>query len=537
MKLNFDRIKNPSNLSIVQLSMLFVLRIAIGWHFLYEGLVKLLDPKWTSAGYLVEARWIFSGLFHWIADNPSVLKVVDLLNIWGLILIGLGLFFGCFTRIASISGIFLLLLYYIAMPSIPGYINGSFAEGSYLVINKSLIELFALCILAVFPAGKILGLDRILSFKTKKEVKLKTAQNNNSTETQKIDREPLPNKLLNRREILQSLAALPFFGTFVYGVLKMHGWQSFEEKQLMEAVNGKVSAMTTATPKTVQLASLKDLKGQVPHGQIGHVKISRLICGGNLISGFAHARDLIYVSSFLRQYFTDEKVIETLRICEACGINTAILRTDKDTIRILNKYWKRGGKIQWLAQVYPKKSDLTNNIQIAIDNGAIGAFIQGNIADRFVKENHIDLIEKVISFIKSKGIIAGTAGHQLEVPMAVETAGIDVDFYMKTLHCRDYWSLQVEDKFTNVVDNKHDNYWSMTPEKTIEFMREIKKPWIAYKVLAAGAIHPEVGFKYAFENGADFACIGMFDFQIVEDVNILLDVLSGDFERKRPWIA
>ena len=78
----------------------------------------------------------------------------------------------------------------------------------------------------------------------------------------------------------------------------------------------------------------------VPTGKIGDVAISRMICGGNLISGYAHSRDLIYVSSLLQHYFTDEKVIETFRLCEANGINTAMLKYDADTLRILRKYWQ-----------------------------------------------------------------------------------------------------------------------------------------------------------------------------------------------------
>ena len=58
----------------------------IGWHFLYEGLVKVLSPGWTSAPFLAESRWLFSGAFHWIAAHPAVLRVVDLLNVWGLVL-------------------------------------------------------------------------------------------------------------------------------------------------------------------------------------------------------------------------------------------------------------------------------------------------------------------------------------------------------------------------------------------------------------------------------------------------------------------
>jgi hypothetical protein len=213
------------------------------------------------------------------------------------------------------------------------------------------------------------------------------------------------------------------------------------------------------------------------------------------------------------------------------------LRTDKNTIRILHKYWRRGGKIQWLAQTYPEVKDLTTNIKWALDNGAVGAFIQGNIADGWIKEKRIELFGKIMDFIKSRGAIAGTGAHQLEVPVALEEAGIDLDFYMKTLHVHDYWSYQTEDQFPDVRENKHDNYWSMTPEQTIAFMENIKKPWIAYKILAAGAINPEVGFKYTFENGADFACVGMFDFQVVEDANIMNRILSQDFQRKRPWIT
>ena len=154
--------ENSLRINIVQLTVLFILRLAVGWHFLYEGLVKLLDPCWTSAGYLIESRWIFSGLFHWIAESPSVLKIVDLLNIWGLILIGLGLFFGCLTRISSVSGIILLFLYYITIPPLPSYTDGMHAEGNHLIVNKNLVELIALCVLTIFPTDKFLSFDNYL---------------------------------------------------------------------------------------------------------------------------------------------------------------------------------------------------------------------------------------------------------------------------------------------------------------------------------------------------------------------------------------
>ena len=105
-----------NRLNNLSLWVLTFLRIAIGWHFLYEGIVKLTTSGWTSASYLLESRWMFAGLFHWIAAHPSILQVVDVINIWGLILVGLGLMLGMLSRYAAIGGIVLLAFYYTANP-------------------------------------------------------------------------------------------------------------------------------------------------------------------------------------------------------------------------------------------------------------------------------------------------------------------------------------------------------------------------------------------------------------------------------------
>ncbi len=143
-----------------QLFFLVILRVSIGWHFLYEGITKLMNPDWTSYGYLLDSGWIFEGVFQAMANNPAVLGVVDFANAWGLVLIGVSLILGLFSRPAAIGGIILLALYYLSHPPFTGLEYAVPSEGKYLWIDKNLIEMLALAVLYVFPTGLRLGLDR-----------------------------------------------------------------------------------------------------------------------------------------------------------------------------------------------------------------------------------------------------------------------------------------------------------------------------------------------------------------------------------------
>lgn len=148
-----------------QLTALVSLRILIGWHFFYEGVAKITNPYWTSAGYLQESQGWFSEWFQSLSASPGTLTVVDYLNQWGLLLIGLALILGVFVKTASWAGVVILALYYLAAPPFPGMEYAIPAEGSYLIVNKLLIELAGFLVILAFPTAHLFGLEQFFGRK------------------------------------------------------------------------------------------------------------------------------------------------------------------------------------------------------------------------------------------------------------------------------------------------------------------------------------------------------------------------------------
>jgi uncharacterized membrane protein YphA (DoxX/SURF4 family) len=526
--------KSKSGNNSIHIFLLVLLRMAIGWHFLYEGVTKIVAGNWSSAAYLAGSKWIFAPIFHWMAGNTGIVSIVDFLNIWGLTFVGLGLILGLFTRWASAGGALMILFYFIAYPPVPGYMISVPVEGSYLWVNKNLIEMLVLVVFMFLSSDYLYGLDRFyIKWKEEKA------------------RIPVPDLLadnkkgVERREVIRNLISFPAIGAFAYAFYRKKKWDSFEEKLLK--VEG-IDANSSATLLKFNYSSLKDLKEQVPRAIINYTdksgkpaqfELSRLIMGGNLIGGWAHARDLIYVSKLVKTYHTDEKVMQTLALAEKCGINSII--SNPQMGRIFQKYKHEFRSNFKFISDCGIGLDFQKGIRMSLATDLDALYCQGEITDRWTNGNYNDpagrtvpqrmeLIRQGLEEIRSHGKPAGIGAHRIEAIKVCVEYGLKPDFWVKTCHSHNYWSAQ------NAGPWK-DNIFDYDPEETIRFMATLKEPWIGFKVLAAGAITPEVGLKYAYNNGADFICLGMYDFQIVEDVNIALDAFKSAKDRPRPWMA
>jgi hypothetical protein len=287
---------------------------------------------------------------------------------------------------------------------------------------------------------------------------------------------------------------------------------------------------------------------KMPVGQIGGLRISRLISGSNLISMNMHARDLDYVRTLAANYNTEERVFMTLKKCEEYGINTIVLKNHNFKQFRLSKYWDEwGGKMQWIADVITEDIDKYEELLVEhLELGATAAYLWGGASDIWYYEKKEANIIKAYEIMKRYNIVAGIGAHRLEPVMFCEKEGLEPDFYFKTLHHDQYWSahpkenrkyMEMWEKWSNEYGEFHDNLWCENHEATAAFMRDVKVPWIAFKVLAAGAIGAEEGFKYAFESGADFICVGMFDFQVKEDAGLTQKTIAESNNRARPWIG
>ncbi len=292
---------------------------------------------------------------------------------------------------------------------------------------------------------------------------------------------------IGRRRLLIQCLPVPLAGALAWVLFPKSSSNASEEQgPKTEEFDGT----SGATPRRYGHEGLEEacqrLRGTLPAARIKDVAVSRVIMGGNMIGGWAHSRDLLYVAQLVQAYNTDEKVFDALAIAERAGVNT--LLSHYSHLDILRRYWSQGGKMQFIADINPFQGDeMMEVIKRAAGSGASMIYVNGGQADAMVNQGKVDQIGEAVELVRSLGLPGGIGAHHLNTVRTCVEHGLSPDFWMKTFHKSSYWSYTKE--------YEHDNVFDLDPEATAAYMEGLEQPWIAFKILAAGAIPPEQAFQ------------------------------------------
>lgn len=271
----------------------------------------------------------------------------------------------------------------------------------------------------------------------------------------------------------------------------------------------------------------------LPTIQLAGKPLTRLIIGGNQVSGFSHwsgQRDAEMLS-----YYSAENVLRMWQAAWENGINTIQLRGDRHVSRLYLEHRERGGKLQWIAQTASEWRDLAANVRYVARFQPIAIYIHGTYADHLWHHGRISEVGDIVKAIKDAGLPAGVGTHMPNLLDYAENAGWETDFYM----CCFYNLSRREKQFVATAADPYatEEYLPDDPAAMTAMMRKIPKPCLGFKILAAGrkcASEKEIreAFTYAFANikPTDTVVVGAFQKskdQVAENARIAREVLAG----------
>jgi len=209
--------------------------------------------------------------------------------------------------------------------------------------------------------------------------------------------------------------------------------------------------------------------------KLGNLTVSRLMVGGNPISGFSHQgkdRD-----NEMMDYFTAENVKALFRECEKYGVDTAVLRTDNFIMRMLREYWNEGGKIKWIAQT--ADDDSKRHIDTAVANGAGAVYIHGGVTDRMFKDGRAEEFHGIVEYGKKAGVPVGIAGHDPAYHLKLREMGVACDFHVISLY-------NLHGYKSNTRADTDEAFIDADRAAALDAAKRIDLPCILYKILGAG---------------------------------------------------
>lgn len=270
----------------------------------------------------------------------------------------------------------------------------------------------------------------------------------------------------------------------------------------------------------------------LPTVKLGRHTVSRLIVGGNPVSGSHHGP--AGVGREMRDYFTAANTKRLLARCERAGINTWQSRGDRHILRLLNEYRLEGGRIQWIAQTASELADIPRNVGEIAAAGAIAIYHHGAQTDKFWRAGKIETAHEMCKVMRDTGVQVGLGSHTPEVIDYVESRAWDVDFYMTCV----YNMSRTKEEEEQLAGRKLDEqlFWDPDREKMLARVKQTSKPCLIFKVFGAGRkcdspaqMRDALRLVFRYAKPIDAVVLGMFPKykeQVMQDCGLFREVVK-----------
>jgi len=299
-------------------------------------------------------------------------------------------------------------------------------------------------------------------------------------------------------------------------------------------------AAGAAAGSLIRAAQFSDL----PTIKLGPYQVTRLVTGGNPLYGFSHFNRLL--DDLMRQYFTDERVVQFMLECEKAGINTWQSSLTASAERQYSLIRDAGCKLNWIFLAGPWDIDRSARSQEAFDAAMakcpaisrqtkpVAVAHHGVYTDRLWRAGKLDRVRDFLNGMHDAGFVAGVSTHNPRVVEEIESKGWPTDFYMTCFYCI---SREPEDFIKEIgVEPVGETYLSTDPDRMCKVVRQTPKTCLAFKILAAGrrCDSPQQvrqAFEFALKNikPTDGLIVGMFpkfSDQVSENVRLVKELAA-----------
>ena len=255
-------------------------------------------------------------------------------------------------------------------------------------------------------------------------------------------------------------------------------------------------------------------KAEMPTISLGPHRVSRLILGSNPILGYSHVSRLM--SRLMTDYFTLPRIEKLVKRCLEVGINTWQTSASEKVDKTLAAVRGAGHEVNWIFLASHPHIDDPKALRETIKrNRPIAIVHHGGVSDSLWREGKIEKAHDFAKRVKDLGVLAGLSSHNPDVIKHAEDSGWDLDLYMTCFYRVTRTAEEIREELGEVPLGEL--YLPSDPRRMCEVVRQMRRPCLGFKILAAGRLcdrpqSVERAFRFAFSNikRTDGVIVGMF---------------------------